>query len=166
VLKINITVGARGSLKQIQNPGETYSPWGHEFEIQRQDPRSHGGKNSSLIRHHPQTLSHLYCEWALSSRVGSKVVGNCPGKLQARQNNIISAKNSLASLMGYNQKEYPLKTNRTHEIVISVCVGFMFAPLHYEHGTISIQWLSSQIVSGAGDRMGSQSMRLCRLYIF
>jgi len=34
------------------------------------------------------------------------------------------------------------------------------------HGTTSIQSLSSQIVSEAGDRMGSQSMRLCKSYIF
>ena len=31
------------------------------------------------------------------------------------------------------------------------------------HGTTSIQGLSSKIVSGVGDRMGSQSMRLCDL---
>jgi len=34
------------------------------------------------------------------------------------------------------------------------------------HRTTLIQWLSSQIVSGAGHCMGSQSMRLCRSYIF
>ena len=34
------------------------------------------------------------------------------------------------------------------------------------HGTTSIQGLSSKIVSGAGDWMGSQSMRICRLHIF
>jgi len=32
------------------------------------------------------------------------------------------------------------------------------------HGTSTIQRLSSKIVSGAGNQMGSQSMRLCRLY--
>jgi len=34
------------------------------------------------------------------------------------------------------------------------------------HGTISIQGLSSKIVAGAGDRMGSHLMRLCRSYTF
>jgi len=34
------------------------------------------------------------------------------------------------------------------------------------HGTTSIQGLSSRIVSGAGDRMWSQSMRICRSNIF